>query len=317
MTKRLIIHVGPHKTGTTAIQKMLYTTSRSENSSFIYPFANSDNQGQHAFADVILNSDQLGLNALLSKLTHSDKPCVLSSEEFCYLPLSVLNNFRSALGNIDVDVVYYARNFLTTLYPWWQEQVKHGSLKTFLELSLECLAHPGSIHLLSPDAMLSGWADAFGKDAIKIYLYDDIPDVAAQFSLDILKSALPADYSTETNVSYNYIASEMIRFWNSLGARGADLIQLPQSYELQTEISREARPLSKHFCLSYRIPCFAMIEETLLARWRNQISGTVDPHLFKTRECSYSYMHPDFWVVRPDLTTRMCALASQSLGGQR
>ncbi|WP_139234200.1 hypothetical protein [Methylobacterium pseudosasicola] len=265
--------------------------------------------GQHAFADTILNSDQAGLRDLISELTNTDKICVLSSEEFCYLPLNALAEFKSFLHDTDVSIIYYARNCLTTLHPWWQEQVKHGSSQTFLEFILGCLAHPGSIHLLAPDAMLSNWAGAFGRDAIKIYLYDEISDVATQFSVDILNFRPPQDHPTETNISYNYIATEMMRFWNSLGTRGAELIQLPMSHKLRIDITEKSRSFSSKFSLSYRIPSFALIEETLLARWRGQIVGAVEPHIFKTREFSYPYVHPDFWLVNSDLAERMRTLA--------
>ncbi|TXN73847.1 hypothetical protein FV228_07240 [Methylobacterium sp. WL18] len=305
MTKRLIIHVGPHKTGTTAIQKMLFTISRFESPNIVYPFTDQDHQGQHDFATTIYKSDIHGLNALISKIDESQQTCVLSSEEFCYLPLDALNNFRFLLENIDVTVAYYARNCLTTLYPWWQEKVKHGTSQNFLEFIIGCLAQPGSIHLLVPDLMLSNWASAFGKNSIKIYLYDEIPDVAEQFASNLLGISLPSDFPTETNISYNYVKTEMIRFWNSLGARGSDLIQSPQTHGLAEDISECAHAFSKQFSLSYRIPDFAMIEETLLTRWRDQIVGAVEPHLFKLRERSYSYVHPDFWIARSDLAERM------------
>jgi hypothetical protein len=312
MTKRLIIHIGPHKTGTTAIQKMLYTHSRSEASGFIYPFTDADRLGQHAFADVIHKADRQGLTALASELMSSDKTCVLSSEEFCYLPPDRLRALKDYLTDTDITIVYYARNVLTTLHPWWQEQVKHGNSQTFLEFALGCLVRPGSIHLLIPDVMLSNWACVFGQEAIKIYLYDDIADVANQFAADLLDVTLPPDHFTETNISYDYIEAEMIRFWNMLGARGADLIQLPQALELSVDIGREARASSKQFNLSYQIPSLSMIEDILLERWRDQIQGSVDPHLFKTRDRSYPYVHPDFWVARPDLVARMRAFVTGS-----
>ena len=316
MAERLIIHIGPHKTGTTALQKMLHTISRSELANFIYPFTDTEYQGQHNFADVIYKSDSRGLNNLVTNLKETHKTCVLSSEEFCYLPLDALINLKSTLQNVDTTIVYYARSCLTTLHPWWQEQVKHGGSQTFLEFILGCLAQPSSIHLLVPDVMLSNWAHAFGQNSIIIFLYDDIPDVANQFATDLLNITLPSDFVTETNVSYNYIETEMMRFWNSLGARGSDLIQSSQIRGLSADISVGVQTFSKQFNLSYRIPGFATIEETLLTRWRDQIKGTVEPHLFKLRERSYAYVHPDFWVARSDLAERMRAFAGDGASGR-
>ncbi len=310
MSKKVIIHVGPHKTGTTSIQKMLYDTSLSEDATFIYPFTDPEHLGHHDLAETILRSDARKLAELSSKIRSTDKACVLSSEEFCYLPPSALKTFGAYLQPADVSIVYYVRDFLTSLHPWWQEQVKHGGTQTFLEFALGCLAQPHSLHLLIPDVMLTNWASAFGRDSINIFRYDAIPDVARQFADDVLDLALPLDSFTAVNKSYTYIETEMVRFWNRSGVRGEDLIQSPNVGGLSADIVTEARDFIKNFSLSYAMPSFAAIEEILLTRWRDRIGGSFGQYLFETRERTYPYVHPDFWVVRSDLAERMRAFAS-------
>ena len=310
MRKRLIIHIGPHKTGTTSIQHMLYRFSRSENSSFCYPCLEANQFGHHSLAEAIYRSDARELGRLRREIEGSPKICVLSSEEFCYLPQSALMEFKKYLGRAEVSVVYYARNFLQSLHPWWQEQVKHGSTQTFIEFTINCLANPNSLHLNIPSVMLRNWAEVFGRDAIEIFLYDTIADVARQFASEILDFSLPSDFRTTANSSYNYIQSEMMRFWNSIGSRGSELIQHSRAHELTANITAESRDYLKQFSLNYETSGFLDCELALLNDWGDRIKPPVGQHIFGKREQSFFYVHPDFWILRSKLAEQLRAFAA-------
>lgn len=310
MHKRLIIHIGPHKTGTTSIQHMLYRFSRSENSSFCYPCLEANQFAHHSLAEAIYRSDASELSRLRTEIESSPTTCVLSSEEFCYLPQSALMEFKKYLGRAEVSVVYYARNFLQSLHPWWQEQVKHGSTQTFIEFTINCLAHPNSLHLLVPGVMLKNWAEIFGRDAIEIFLYDSIADVARQFASEILDFTVPSDFHTTANSSYNYIQSEMMRFWNSIGSRGSELIQHSRARELTANITAESRDYSKQFSLNYEMSGFADCERALLKDWEDRIKPSAGQRLFEKREQSFSYLHSDFWILRSELAEQLRAFVA-------
>jgi hypothetical protein len=172
MIDRLVIHIGPHKTGTTSIQKMLYNASRSENAKFIYPFTNSIEIGQHTFAQRAGEPHNPIFKEMLLELKKANKTCVLSSEELCYLSDEALASIREAFPQADVSIVFYQRNILTLMHPWWQEKLKHGSVQPFLEFALDCLIMPHHLHLLVPNVLLEGWSKHFGRDAIQIFLFD-------------------------------------------------------------------------------------------------------------------------------------------------
>ncbi|MGU3341586.1 hypothetical protein ACLBXJ_26575 [Methylobacterium mesophilicum] len=215
--------------------------------------------------------------------------------------------FKRYLGRVEVSVVYYARNFLQSLHPWWQEQVKHGGTQTFIEFTINCLAHPNSLHLLIPGVMLKNWAEVFGRDAIEIFLYDIIADVARQFASEILDFSLPSDFHSTANRSYNFIQSEMMRFWNSIGSRGGELIQNSRADELTANITAKSKDYSKQFSLNYEMSGFADCERALLKDWEDRIKPSAGQRLFEKREQSFSYLHPDFWILRSELAEQLRA----------
>ncbi len=309
MTQNFIIHIGPHKTGTTSIQNMLYARSLQSGASFVYPFAHANQTGQHEFARTASDPDHSKLGGLLEILSGLEKTCVLSSEELSFLPVASLQKIRAALPSSEFTIVYYQRNILSLLPSWWQELIKHGGVEDFTSFIQDAIALPGRLHLLVPDLLLSNWASVFGRSAIKIFLYDQIPDVAQQFASDLLGlTSLPGE-RTDNNKSFEYIECEMIRQWNAYGFVGIDAIQAQESKFLRTLVAERADRFMKNMTIGYDIGEFLSIESTLIARWGDRIEGFTGGKLFALRERAYSYINSDFWTANPDLVSAMFAFA--------
>lgn len=284
MNNKVIIHIGPHKTGTTSIQNMLYALSLNEGSNFVYPFTCPNQTGQHQFAQLASDPEHPDFAGMLSTLAAVDKICVLSSEEFCYLSVASLQKIREALPRTDFTIVYYQRNVLSLLYSWWQELVKHGAVEPFPQFVLNVLLLPGKLHLLIPDMMLSNWASVFGRDAIKIFLYDQIQDAARQFASDILGVDLDPREQTESNRSYGCLECELMRLWNVCGFSGATVLQCPDAQVIRTIVDEESEGFLEQLTLNYSRREFAEIESTLISRWGDRIEGFTGGQLFAVRE---------------------------------
>lgn len=311
MINRLVIHIGPHKTGTTSIQKMLYNASRSENAKFIYPFTNLIEIGQHTFAQRAGEPHDPIFKEMLSELKKANKTCVLSSEELCYLSDEALASIREAFPQADVSIVFYQRNILTLMHPWWQEKLKHGSVQPFLEFALDCLIMPHHLHLLVPNVLLEGWSKHFGRDAIQIFLFDQIPDVASQFASDVLALDFSQDGASVSNQSYGYTDCELIRFWNLHGFWGAGVIQSPEVHQVRSEFTELSTHFLGEFQLSFDIPAFAHIEQHLLSCWRDRIKGVNGDHLFTLRHKFFPYIKTDIWVAHQEFAERVRMFANQ------
>jgi hypothetical protein len=237
--------------------------------------------------------------------------CILSSEELCYLPVSGMRSLRDALLGTRVTIVYYQRDILSLLQSWWQEMIKHGSVQTLSSFALNCILAPKLIHLLVPDALLSGWASVFGRESIRIFRYDRIPDVARQFASDFLGLDLPDEASALSNRSYDHIDCEMMRFWNRQGFWGAGIVQAPGYHDLRSDFAERAGAFIGTFSLDYGRSAFSAIEDVLISRWGDRIEGFDGGPLFELRERTYAYVDPDIWVANPGLIDGARAFALQ------
>jgi hypothetical protein len=225
------------------------------------------------------------------------------------LPVASLQKIRAALPSAEFIIVYYQRNLLTLIHSWWQELVKHGGVEDFYKYVLGVIAMPGTLHLLVPDLLLSNWASVFGRDAIKIFLYDRVSDVAKQFASDLIGLAIPCSEQTETNKSFDHIECEMIRLWNAFGFIGVDAIQSQNCGLMRDLVAERANNCMESMVLDYDIEEFSNIENTLISRWGDRIEGFTDSRLFMMREKTYTYISSDFWSGNPDLVAAMCVFA--------
>ena len=312
MTNKIIIHIGPHKTGTTSIQAMLFSQSRTEGCDFAYPFTRPGEIGQHDFARLACTPDQPAFLDKLALLKSLPTTCVLSSEELCYLPAAGMRGLRDAVPDASVTIVYYQRDVLSLLHSWWQETIKHGSVQALPDFAFRCILAPSHLHLFVPDTLLTGWASVFGREAIRIFRYDQIPDVARHFAADLLALDLPAEAVSSSNRSYDQIDCEMMRFWNRQKFWGAGIVQAPDYPEIRAAFAGRCGAFTETFHLSYGRSEFSEIEQVLIARWHDRIDGYDGGDLFTMREKAYSYIHPDVWAANPSLIAQMHAFAQHN-----
>lgn len=317
MRLRFILHIGPHKTGTTSIQRMLFSQSSQGDSTFAYPFSGPESLGQHAFALAASKPRDPAFSEMLAALKSVNKTCVLSSEELCYIPRSAMQLLRNKLTKSDFTIVYYQRNPLELLYSWWQETIKHGATHTLLEFAFSCVVRPSHLHLLVPDALLSAWASVFSRESIRIFLFDRIPDVASQFASELLNIISPVGVSEVSNKSYDYVDCELMRFWNAQGFRGADIIQLSNYDEMRQMFIDKSAPFAASFSLNYDVGEFQEIENSMILNWSDRIDGFSGDRLFEIRDRSYCYIHADVWLAIPGLIEDMRSYALENLDRHR
>ena len=306
-----IIHIGPHKTGTTSIQAMLSSLSRREDRPFAYPFCAEGETGQHTFAHLACDPEQPAFAAMLAELAAMEGLCILSSEELCYLPAAGLRNLHDARPGARATIVYYQRDLLALLQSWWQETIKHGSVQPLASFALDRVLAPHHLHLLVPDALLSGWASVFGREVIRIFRYEHISDVAQHFASEFLGVDLPAEASAVSNRSYDPIDCEMMRLWNLQGFWGAGVVQAPGYRELRAAFIERSGAFERTFSLDYTRSAFSAIEDALISRWGDRIEGFDGGALFETRERTFAYIDPDIWAANPDLIGAIRAFAVQ------
>ena len=176
MAEIVYLHVGPHKTGTTALQRAF-----AENVSHLagygihYPMSGRDDDAHHALARAVSEGDTGLVADVASEIAGEDK-VLISSELFAALPVPALTCLRDTLDCAEVVAVYLLRPLPPLVVSHWKEMVKHGLPDTAeVYFSRELGGDPtGYSTLPSPFNQLTRLAQAFGSANMSIGRYSDL-----------------------------------------------------------------------------------------------------------------------------------------------
>lgn len=170
----IFLHIGPHKTGSTYIQKNLYEQVGEDEETVVYPKDLIGPQyGHHKIVALLMENQLNDIQNLLSKHFSQGKNIILSSENFDRLSLESLEKFSRILKDHAVKTIYYVRNPTDLIVSSWQEEVKHGLSESFYEYIEPILIRPFLSKLVNHRKVLDIYADIFGKNSITLISYDD------------------------------------------------------------------------------------------------------------------------------------------------
>lgn len=209
-TDGVLLHVGVHKTGTTAIQAALADARDDLLAHGVrYP---GKLQAQHRAALALLgrpwgwNSrggsvmDRRHFDALVRRATHHQGRVVISSEFFCEAPEDKAMETIQALGGSDkVTVVITLRNLGKLLPSSWQQYLKYGLTTEYSKWLEDVFATPGSSKI-SPTfwrrhdhgAVVTRWSNAVGAENLNVLVLEDV-DLSAQYHAFAQMLGVPED----------------------------------------------------------------------------------------------------------------------------
>jgi hypothetical protein len=214
---QFIIHVGPHKTGSTYLQEAL-AASRPllAGHGIHYPTLWGD-RAHHGLYDALRIMPNPTLAAEFAGLRAGPHPTVLlSGEGLSAAPPSVYAHLRRLVGPASpVQIVYYIRSWAELLPSQWKQIVKGGGTPSWPEFLYRRLANPGS-HPAVNFALKLRQLAAFGKDALRIVAYDQVKaaqqDLFSHFAATFLGlPGLPVPAIPRANVSPGTADIEVIR----------------------------------------------------------------------------------------------------------
>ena len=175
----LVLHIGPHKTGSTYIQKrLLENRDAFAAMGVVYPDVGIDIQyGHHRIAELAKHRDAEGLRQILGSVETAQARClILSSENFDQLGVDEIAEFKGILPEAgEVRVIYYVRNPTDMLLSIWQENVKHGATRSFFEFAEPHISRPLASALLNNTIVLDRYRKVFGAERIRVLNYDGNP----------------------------------------------------------------------------------------------------------------------------------------------
>lgn len=213
--RRVILHVGPHKTGTTALQDALTAhTGTLARHGIAFPKTGRTTHAHHDLVQAAGREIPGVLEDLAAEIAEEDT-VLLSSEALATLHLSSLKRFAAALEDADVEVHYTLRP-IGDLWPsHWREMIKHGLTDAFSAWVTRASSYDFSAFRAppSPSAQLDRMVEVFGRAALRLKVYG-AEDVGVGFARDALGlSPSEAEHfrSTRQNITPPDATLEVLR----------------------------------------------------------------------------------------------------------
>jgi hypothetical protein len=228
---RYVVHVGPHKTGSTYLQACFgqlrsYLAARG----IVHPdgWSERGQVSQHLLfqrlraGDPSLAAEFAALNASAHEIV------LLSAEDLADLTPDEIARLGELIGSHPVDIVFYCRRWSELLISGWRELVKHGHTLSFPVFLARATADPFASHVLNFRIRLDRFAHAFGRESIHLVSYNHLVeqgvDLLQHFTTRFLRlPEAPAGTGARVNASLDPVESEMIRVLHDFHqARGGD-----------------------------------------------------------------------------------------------
>jgi hypothetical protein len=230
----VLLHVGVHKTGTTAIQAALADAREDLATQNVrYP---GKLQAQHRAALALLGRpwgwnnrgggvmDREHFDRLVKRTTTAPGRVVISSEFFCEASAEQAQEAVTALseaGARPVHVVVTLRNLGKLLPSSWQQYLKYGLTTSYDAWLTDVLAAPGSSKMTPTfwkrhdhGDVITRWAKAVGPENLTVMVLEDVPreymfDTFAQF-LDVPSEILTSRMELTSNRSMTAAEAEVL-----------------------------------------------------------------------------------------------------------
>jgi hypothetical protein len=315
---RFVVHIGPHKTGTTYLQEgFVRLRSELDDRGINYPtWWGSLAHG--ALLERLLNPPDAELESQFAQLRAGDHGIVLiSAEGLCGLQRQSVSYLRQLMGDADVRIVFYIRAWAELLASIWQEIVKEGAASTLPEFLYGRLAEPRTDMAINVGAGLGNYIDCFGQDALAVVSYERVVaerlDLFSHFAGTFLgwENAPPLGLG-RINASLPAVDIETIRVLNAIEAHRSNRSPSPRHARALAEnylrlkegfaASPLAEALNAHvrtLCIDEAAPSLQTLHEELFAKFeRNLVAPRPARLLFEPRRVDVAYVHPDY-LARP------------------
>lgn len=213
--KEIILHIGPHKTGSTSIQKaLLNNESLLSQQGYQYPRVGFSYMGHHKLPELLKNGNKSKALEILRELNKIDSSIVLSSENFDYLTVDSLKFIQEFLEFDDIRIIYVFRSASEKLVSAWQEHIKHGGVESWSEFMFTHLLKPFESLILNDKKILDRFSEVFGKEKISILNLDCSKNISQEFFNVLNVDAVIKN--VKANRSANFKIIEFLRCLNIL-----------------------------------------------------------------------------------------------------
>jgi len=224
---RYVLHIGPHKTGTSYLQVLFRDlTSQLQSRGILYPqqWTTEFVLGHAALARRLQEGPDERLRSEFQEVNASGSDIVLiSAEDLSNLSTEQIATLRDCIGGYPVSVVFYCRRWLELLPSVWQELIKHGRTFNLPEFAAMQLVNPLDSLALNYARTLDKFAAVFTRESLFLVSYSNIVDgggnIAEHFFREFLSwHDAPVARKVRINASLSLLDTEMIRILNAMRA---------------------------------------------------------------------------------------------------
>lgn len=261
---RIILHIGPHKTGTTTLQRYLADTigSREANGADWYPLVQGHSQNAAALA--ALGGRPERLSDLVEQAAAADvQRLFLSAEAFCMAYPDRIGRIAEVFAGHSVILVGTLSSPLRRAASMWQEHVKHKFKQTLEQAPDSVLDHPA----FQPD-LLPCWVRELSPEEAVVFINsaEDSSELLLQRFATAFDLPQPtSEQGKRRNASLGYVETEAWRYLNVLMKHYAPEMMAGQRYEALRRILWNAftSPEWQEVCPRVRIPMPVDVRDAL------------------------------------------------------
>ena len=191
MSKKLVVHAGFHKTGTTALQSAFFANINELNK-FGISYPQVGGKAQHKAIYSLMGKtwgweDRGGVTAsdkkwksLLKQVGKAKKTALISSEFLCELTEEQIAKFKRDLNVADVHIYFTIRPLLKIIPSAYQQHLKIG-IKSDYEKWLHSILDEPGVSTITPSfwvrhthaKVISNWIAEFGADRVTLIVVDE------------------------------------------------------------------------------------------------------------------------------------------------
>jgi hypothetical protein len=296
---KILLHVGPHKTGSSYLQACFVHHKESlRGRRILLPSAWEHARGNPSHTGLVkalLDNDLAGVRAVIDgAIAEGGETLLVSAEDLSVLPVEALQRLRLVLGDAEVLVVFYVRRWTDFLPSAWQELIRQGKSMSLPEYFSLQIRNPAASEELNIELKLANLIEVFGQDSIRLVcfsmLVDSGTDIFSHFARHFLDwwQAEPPPGAPRHNASRGVREIELLRQLNAIefAATGR------QSVEVRNKLDAAAPSKHLEFVLGamephYRtlpfndfLPALTRMHQALHERFKQNIVRPSPPNMF-------------------------------------
>jgi hypothetical protein len=232
--KKFYLHIGPHKTGSTYIQKVLYDNAdKLEASNILYPREIVGPQyGHHVIPKLLMEDNQEEVEILFERLLSSELDLLISSENFDRLNHVQIERLKETISDRTFNIIFFKRNSVNLLYSTWQEEVKHGLTTPFSIFCLRHISFPFKSNIINADLVLEPYIQLFGEEALSVIDYDEALKSGDIF--DSLSNVL--GLGGLADIGIKKVVNKSFPAWETELIRGLNILAITEGFSSDTKV---------------------------------------------------------------------------------